>query len=269
VVGNGVIQIDDYGHWTGCRQAIEEFARSRQTAFALRAIDYTGVWFRKENTADYAPWQTLWSLAQLSAQCGQAPQAERLARAVLKLIPGLLKAEALLVALGSNPAEFDRQPQEIPQFLTTDPSAELLQDLKLRALNLIVFPDWQLPEPQLWPTLVSLFRQLLTHPHHGQITLLIHVGNSDVADVELTISGVLMYLLTEEDLTVEAEPELTLIQQFDQSQWQLLLPHLTARIALEFENEPAIAQLNAAIAEPTALPHWPLDEQFAKIRQTL
>lgn len=45
VVNHGVIQVDDYGHWSGCRQAIHEFESQRQIHFDIQPIDSTGVWF--------------------------------------------------------------------------------------------------------------------------------------------------------------------------------------------------------------------------------
>ncbi|MEH2063959.1 MAG: TylF/MycF/NovP-related O-methyltransferase [Nostoc sp.] len=47
VVPNGMIQVDDYGHWDGCQKALHEFERLRGEQFNLRRIDYTGVWFKK------------------------------------------------------------------------------------------------------------------------------------------------------------------------------------------------------------------------------
>jgi hypothetical protein len=41
------IQIDDYGHWDGCKKAIHEFERERGLSFALKRIDASGVWFVK------------------------------------------------------------------------------------------------------------------------------------------------------------------------------------------------------------------------------
>jgi hypothetical protein len=39
---SGVLIIDDYGHWEGCRKAVDEyFAEQKQTIF-LQRIDYTG-----------------------------------------------------------------------------------------------------------------------------------------------------------------------------------------------------------------------------------
>lgn len=47
VVAQGMIQVDDYGHWEGCKKAIHEFERLREEQFNLQQIDYTGVWFQK------------------------------------------------------------------------------------------------------------------------------------------------------------------------------------------------------------------------------
>jgi tetratricopeptide (TPR) repeat protein/predicted O-methyltransferase YrrM len=45
VVSNGLIQVDDYGFWEGCRQAVHEFETQRQIKFEIQRIDDTGVWF--------------------------------------------------------------------------------------------------------------------------------------------------------------------------------------------------------------------------------
>ena len=47
VVPQGTIQVDDYGHWEGCRLAIHDFAREKNLRFELEKIDYTGVRFIK------------------------------------------------------------------------------------------------------------------------------------------------------------------------------------------------------------------------------
>ncbi len=49
VIIEGYIQIDDYGHWDGCKKAVEEFLKNRNTSVNLNKIDYTGVWFEKSN----------------------------------------------------------------------------------------------------------------------------------------------------------------------------------------------------------------------------
>jgi len=47
----GFIQIDDYGHWDGCRKAVHEFEAARGLKFALTRIDATGAWMRKPEGA--------------------------------------------------------------------------------------------------------------------------------------------------------------------------------------------------------------------------
>ena len=39
---NGVLIIDDYGHWEGCRKAVDEYFSEHQTGMLLNRIDYTG-----------------------------------------------------------------------------------------------------------------------------------------------------------------------------------------------------------------------------------
>ena len=50
VITNGYIQVDDYGHWDGCKRALNEFEASRGIHFKINPIDSTGVWFRKPAT---------------------------------------------------------------------------------------------------------------------------------------------------------------------------------------------------------------------------
>jgi len=49
VVVGGSIFIDDYGHWGGCKKAVDEFIEKRNLRIELVKIDYTGVCFRKGN----------------------------------------------------------------------------------------------------------------------------------------------------------------------------------------------------------------------------
>jgi len=42
---HGFVQVDDYGFWDGCRQAIHEFEAENDLRFHLHPIDGTGVWF--------------------------------------------------------------------------------------------------------------------------------------------------------------------------------------------------------------------------------
>jgi O-methyltransferase len=45
VSANGCIIIDDYGHWKGCKLAVDEFLNGKNTS--INTIDYTGIWWNK------------------------------------------------------------------------------------------------------------------------------------------------------------------------------------------------------------------------------
>lgn len=47
VVPGGIVIIDDYGHWSGCKKAVDEFLTSRNLNVFLNRIDYTGRLFVK------------------------------------------------------------------------------------------------------------------------------------------------------------------------------------------------------------------------------
>lgn len=53
VVEEGYVQIDDYGHWQGCKQAIHDFERRIGQFFVLRSIDYTGVWLQRSQVIPF------------------------------------------------------------------------------------------------------------------------------------------------------------------------------------------------------------------------
>lgn len=50
VIPQGYIQVDDYGHWDGCKKALHEYESKLGVRFDLHRIDNTGVWFRKPDS---------------------------------------------------------------------------------------------------------------------------------------------------------------------------------------------------------------------------
>lgn len=48
VVTGGFISFDDYGHWPGCKKAVDEFFQMRGLSPTLHRVDYTAHWFKKE-----------------------------------------------------------------------------------------------------------------------------------------------------------------------------------------------------------------------------
>ena len=46
----GVVVIDDYGHWEGCRKAVDEFLAKLGSPVMLHHVDYTGrYWIKTED----------------------------------------------------------------------------------------------------------------------------------------------------------------------------------------------------------------------------
>jgi O-methyltransferase len=41
LVRDGVLIIDDYGHWEGCRRAVDEYFATEASPLLLNRIDYT------------------------------------------------------------------------------------------------------------------------------------------------------------------------------------------------------------------------------------
>lgn len=241
VVANGFVQIDDYGHWEGCKKAIHEFERLCGQSFALRAIDYTGVWFQKEDSIyqNCNHWRTFWHLAQTAEKMGNIELAKKATQAVLKIVPQLVPAEKLLS--GSYSPLESMIPSEISlsQELTG-----FLDNLRLRDINIILFPDWKQPEEALSLQLECFLRALLTHPDKKKITALLDTTNISEEDANLIFSSVVMNLLLEEDLDETDVPEISLLGQLSQSQWAALIPHIQYRVALENENQQSILQVD-------------------------
>jgi predicted O-methyltransferase YrrM len=219
VVDDGVIQIDDYGFWEGCRKAIHEFERSQNLSFPLRRIDDTGVWFRKADAtvSECDRWRNIWYLAEAAEKMGDPVLAEKVARATLKLLPGLVAAEAMLARLTKAP------------------------ELNLRAINLIIFPDWTQPEELLLEELESIIRVLLTHPERSRITLLVETSNISTESADLAISDVFMKILYEEELDVDESPEISFVSQLNPIEWEALRSLIHTRIIMNNENRIAIA----------------------------
>jgi hypothetical protein len=135
-------------------------------------------------------WRVSWYLAQVAARVDDIPLAEKALHTVVQAAPDFAAAQEMLKHLKSGSEE------------STD-----LVHLRLRDINLIIFPDWSLSEDE---------------------------------DAELAISGVVMNLLMEEDLDIAGGPEISLIGKLSEMQWKALFPRLQARILLENENQQAM-----------------------------
>jgi glycosyltransferase involved in cell wall biosynthesis len=121
-----------------------------------------------------------------------------------------------------------------------------LSHLSWKEINLIIFPDWFVPEESLGLELEQVIRAIATHPDKSHITLLIETSNINQEDVNFALSSVAMNLLMQEDLDVTEGPEIYLTGDLSEIQWQFLRTRISARIVLEEENQDAIALFSLA-----------------------
>jgi cephalosporin hydroxylase len=123
--------------------------------------------------------------------------------------------------------------------------SEFVDNLSLREINIIIFPDWKQPEEDLFLHLELLFKTLLTHPDRNKITALLDTTNILEEDANLIISSVVMNILLQADLDETDVPEISLLGQLSQFQWAALIPHILYRVVLDHENQQNILQVGA------------------------
>ena len=121
----------------------------------------------------------------------------------------------------------------------------LKDNLRLRDINLIIFPDWKQPEDDLYEEIASVIRALANNQDKEKITLLVDTTNISDEDADMAISGIAINLLMEEDLNVEDGPEITLVGKIGWKAWETLLRLSCGRIILKNENKAVITDIEA------------------------
>ncbi|HAJ61642.1 MAG TPA: hypothetical protein DCP31_22300, partial [Cyanobacteria bacterium UBA8543] len=118
----------------------------------------------------------------------------------------------------------------------------LQEELNLKEINLIIFPDWTQPEELLLADIESIIRVLLTHPERSYLNLLVETSNTFKEQADLTISSVVMKLLYEEDLDIAEQPEISLFGNLSKIQWKALHNQIHSRIRMKNENRLTITE---------------------------
>ncbi|NET41045.1 MAG: methyltransferase type 11 [Okeania sp. SIO2B3] len=175
----------------------------------------------------------------------------------------------LAVALGTNAELRQQKKSEIKQKMQANPAfldsqvysakigtvfKELFQgymvdairkSLRLRDINLIIFPDWSCEEEELYKDFARVLTAIASRPDKGRMKLLVDTTNISQEDADMALSSIVMNLMMEEELDVEEGPDISLVGELSQIQWEALLTLVKGKIALECENEEAIAKLVA------------------------
>ncbi|MBD2148115.1 glycosyltransferase [Sphaerospermopsis sp. FACHB-1194] len=113
-----------------------------------------------------------------------------------------------------------------------------LLSLKLRDINLIIFPDPTQPEQSIYQDLINVITALEEHPHSDNITLLINASNFPSQFTQAFMDN-----LCTQDEEETAGLEISLVGKLSPMQWESLLPQLTARIVLTQEDQQTLEQL--------------------------
>ena len=126
-------------------------------------------------------------------------------------------------------------------------NSSLTEELKLKEINLIVFPNWNLSEELIISELEELIRAVGIHPDRQQITLLIDTSNFPVnseTNAEEIVSAIVLNLCLNEGLDIANEGiEISFLENLNQEDWQILLPEISYQVSLSGENIQAIENL--------------------------
>ncbi|WP_309225551.1 glycosyltransferase [Sphaerospermopsis sp. LEGE 08334] len=114
----------------------------------------------------------------------------------------------------------------------------LKQNLRLRNINLIIFPDPTQPEQSIYQDLVNVITALEEHPHSDNITLLINASNFSSQFTQAFMDN-----LCNQEEEETAGLEISLVGKLSSIQWEALLPQITARIVLNNEDQQALEQV--------------------------
>ncbi len=187
-------------------------------------------------------WRVSWYIAQILERVKGILSAREALALVLQAVPDFAPAQKMLQRLEA----------------ATEQSTALIDSLRLREINYIIFPNWSVSEDILTQELTQVIKALINHPDQSKITLLIYTNGISEEDANLFLSAVAMNLLMEEDLDVE-QLEISLVEKLETIQWEALVPHLQGRILLEHENQEAIA-----LAQMANLPSHELDSLYER-----
>ncbi|BAY75682.1 putative glycosyltransferase [Nostoc linckia NIES-25] len=144
----------------------------------------------------------------------------------------------------------------------------LSQNLQLRDINLIIFPDWSQPEESLGLVLEQLIKTLLSYAESEQITLIINTSNIATEDAEIFLSSVSMNLLIQEDLDINNGLQISLLGNLSHIEWQALLPRIHARLILEYEDREALTKIPVKNLVSYELDNW-ISQSKLLIKQNL
>ncbi|MEH1890685.1 MAG: DUF5672 family protein [Nostoc sp.] len=119
-------------------------------------------------------------------------------------------------------------------------NSNFINDLKLKEINIVVFPDWSVDEDDLGVEIQQVIQSIATHPDKSKITLLIDASDTSGEEADIFLAAIAMNLMMKEEIDITEELTISLLGYLTEIQWQTLLPLINARVSLENENQTVI-----------------------------
>ena len=117
--------------------------------------------------------------------------------------------------------------------------------LNLRAINLIIFPNWNASEEMLLPQLENALKTISSHPKVGKITLLLDLQGVSEEDANMALSSAVMNLMMEEGIELREDLEVSPVPEISDREWEILLSNVQGRIMLDNESNNRVKAIGA------------------------
>ena len=203
-------------------------SRSQKGASLLRSLQVTNLITDSEE-----------SYIQLAVELGTNPELRK------------QKSDRIFQKMQQNPNFLDSRSYSaqmgalFQQLFQKHQADTLANQLRLRDINLVMFPDWQQAEESLYEDFANVLKTMSSNPDKSRMTLLIDTDGIDGEDANWLFSSVAMNLLMEEAVDIADDLEVSLLDDLSENEWQLLLSLMQGRIGLDNENQNAIAKAKA------------------------
>jgi predicted O-linked N-acetylglucosamine transferase (SPINDLY family)/glycosyltransferase involved in cell wall biosynthesis len=114
----------------------------------------------------------------------------------------------------------DRYGKEISEALHTifddHQSQQILNSLEIRDKNLILFPNWNLDEDELFESMLNPIRSIVTEEGCERAGLLVYISDRDPEYADLLMTSILMHLISEEGIEIEGDgPLVDFLDKFE------------------------------------------------------
>lgn len=137
--------------------------------------------------------------------------------------------------------------------LAQDSFVSINEQLNLKDINLVAFPDWKQPEELIMAKLEEVVKLLGKHPDRQRMNLLIDISNfptSSEINPELFLSTLAINLLLKEKLDIPNDgPEITILDELSDKDWETLVPQIRYRVPLIGENLAALEKMGIGKVE--------------------